>query len=169
MSSLRQDLKRYRTQSEALDALGGMPPGPADLKVHAAHLFSKTASWCPKHLTKSDSGLFTYEGPTLAIRQIVVHVTAAMEGQLPPGFADAPPRLLAVMGLTLPHALVEQPHKLSFESKPKLTRTAHTVVDLWESSGMSWLALPGFLLSHFHDPASKEWYPVTPQMEGFHR
>ncbi len=168
--SLRHDLRRFRTQSEALETLGGMPSGPAHLTHWAEHLYPGffPGTW-PKYATKSDSGLFTYQGPVLGIRQVVIAVARHTGQPLPPGFNEAPPRLLAIMGLTLPSALVEVDHKLPFAPVPKnkLPDTVESVIDLWESTGLSWLARPCFFLSHFYHTTG--WFPLTPQMEGFHR
>jgi hypothetical protein len=171
MASLRHDLKTFRTLSTDLLSMSGMPPGPRTLTPPDTLLGALRAKVdpAPLHTTKSDSTLFTYTGPVLAIRQVVLHTTAATGQPLPPGFADAPPRLLAIMGLTLPRALVNVPHRLPFTARPKLTGEALTLIDLWESSGLGWLARPGFLLSHVWDGDTEAWVPLTPRMEGFLR
>lgn len=171
MASLRHDLKTFRAHSTDLLSIEGMPPGPRTFEPPAALMADLRAKHAtpPLYTTKSDSTLFTYSGPVLAIRQVILHVAAETGQGLPPGFADAPPRLLALMGLTLPRVLVDQPHNLPFSSKPALKGAPLTIIDLWESSGLGWLARPGFLLSHVWDAESRAWVPLTPRMEGFHR
>ncbi len=170
MASLRHDLKTFRTLSTELLTMSGMPAGPRTFTPPDTLLGALRAQVdpAPLYTTKSDSTLFTYAGPVLAIRQIVLHTTATTGQPLPPGFADAPPRLLAIMGLTLPRALVNIPHRLPFRPA-RLDDAALTLIDLWESSGLGWLARPGFLLSHVWDAETGAWVPLTPRMEGFLR
>jgi hypothetical protein len=75
--------------------------------------------------------------------------------------------MLALMALNLCRTIVDWPHDLPFDGQGRLGQQEEAIIDLWEASGLSWLARPAFLLSHVYD--NGVWSSITPQMEGFYR
>lgn len=167
--SLRQDLSNLRTRADDLvDLEMGNPPGPVDPRhPHVASLMAprEYATPPPRFTTQADSQLFTYAGPVLGIRQILLTLSTRTQQPLPPLFADAPPKLIAAMGLGFPTLLAEESPDDYVRGlrHPQGSAYADTI-ELWESLGLGPWARPAFILSHC-PTVNHRWAPLTPAIE----
>jgi hypothetical protein len=166
MSTLRRDLASLRRRADdlltapvlrtPLSLQGSVPC--VDRYVTMLLGLRRKVSPVPQHTTRSNSGLFIYEGAALGIRQLMVAHVAGSGEQLPPGFADCPPKMLCLMGINIqclnmveiPPTQVKDPEALE-------------IIEAWADSGLGSLAERAFTLSHF--PIGDTWTALTPQVE----
>jgi hypothetical protein len=115
-----------------------------------------------KYTTRSDSGLLSYAGAVLGVRQLILLASKRLEEPLPPGFGDAPSEMLALMGLRMPHIMRNLPVP---ESYPKHGPDVVEVIDAWDAGGLGVWARPAFFLSHVPVRGAKQWVPLTFDLE----
>lgn len=164
--SLRQTLKDLRDAADDLLLIPDLTVAPLDAwkGVDPSPLLNlrKQVRPSPKWTTRSDSRLFTYYGAALGLRQGILLTSFQQQEALPPGFANAPGKLLCTVGQLLANYPVPS---VPLEPKP-LTEKAKTLIDAWETCGLGIHATCLFYLSHMFLPAYGEWAPLTFDQEG---
>lgn len=154
-----QDLLRASTLPSAKQPRTILHACPSDLQTLL--LVKQRTTPAPKWTTRSDSGLYTYEGAVLGGRQVLLRLAAHKAEPLPPGFSDAPSTLLAMLCRRLGAMEAQLPEV----ALPVLTKDARVLIDNWEDSGLGMWATEAFRLSHLYHRPTRTWYPLTPRME----
>lgn len=168
---LRRNLTHLRAQADDLLNLPTLPKPPAAIWARVGELdlgrllrARERAKPTPKYSTRSDTSLWTYTGVVLGVRQLLLHEAYRREEPLPPGFVDAPPAMLALMGVNLT-ALLDPAADPEGDAYPLFDRERR-LVDCWESSALGGWARHVFFAGHVFDRRGREWLPLTPDAEG---